>query len=69
VELGVYRRRAVNVEVNGALTAAITYEMNNEICRFAPSSCYLDLILDGLREHDYNESIIKKVQGIAALVT
>ena len=65
VALGVYRRRLVDVETNGKLIAATAYDMNKEICSLRPSAKYLNYILDGLREHGYAESIIKKVEETA----
>jgi len=40
--------------------------MNKEVCSLRPSVDYLNLVLDGLREHGYDESTIKKVEAIAA---
>jgi hypothetical protein len=40
--------------------------MNKEVCSLRPSVDYLNLVIDGLREHGYDESTIKKVEAIAA---
>lgn len=70
VALGVYRRRPICIEIGGKILPAITYEMNKELCLLSPSSDYLNLVLDGLREHGYNENIIKKVRdyGTSCLI-
>ncbi len=65
VALGVYRRRSVIVETDGKSIPATTYEMNKEVCSLRPSADYLNLVLDGLREHGYAEIIIKKVEETA----
>jgi gamma-glutamylcyclotransferase (GGCT)/AIG2-like uncharacterized protein YtfP len=66
VGLGVYRMRPVYVETDGKRIPATTYEMNKEVCTLRPSADYLNLVLDGLKEHGYAESTIKKVEAIAA---
>jgi gamma-glutamylcyclotransferase (GGCT)/AIG2-like uncharacterized protein YtfP len=66
VALGVYRRRLVNAVTEWNLIPATTYEMNKEVCSLRPSVDYLNLVLDGLREHGYDESTIKKVEALAA---
>ena len=66
VASGVYKRRQVFVEVDGAPTPATTYEMNKQLCLLRPSTDYLNLVLDGLKEHGYAESTINKVEAIAA---
>jgi cation transport regulator ChaC len=65
VNKGVYKRKPVNVESEGKLIPAITYEMVKEICPLRPSQDYLNLILEGLKEHGYDESVIKEVKKIA----
>ena len=64
--LGVYRRRVVGVVTEFKLICVTTYEMNKEVCSLRPSADYLTLVLDGLREHGYAESTIKKVEANAA---
>jgi gamma-glutamylcyclotransferase (GGCT)/AIG2-like uncharacterized protein YtfP len=66
VALGVYRRRVVSAVTEWNLKCATTYEMNKEVCSLRPSVDYLSLVLDGLREHGYDESTVKKVEAIAA---
>jgi len=41
---------------------ATTYTMVKEICPLKPSADYLDLILEGLREHGYDENSIEEVR-------
>ncbi len=68
VVLRVYRRKTVCVETDERPLHAVTYEMNKELSLLNPSPDYLNLILDGLREHGYNENVIKKVQEYSRLV-
>jgi len=39
--------------------------MVKEICPLRPSTDYLNLILQGLREHGYDESTIREVKEVA----
>jgi len=66
VALGVYRRRLVGAVTEWKLLPVTIYEMNREVCSLRPSVDYLNLVIDGLREHGYDESTIKKVEAIAA---
>jgi len=59
---GVYRRTPVTVESEGKSVPATTYTMVKEICPLKPSADYLDLILEGLREHGYDENSIEEVR-------
>ena len=67
VVLGVYRRALVIVETNENSFSATTYKMNKEICLLSPSSYYLKIVLNGLREHGYHENIIKKVRDLSLI--
>ena len=67
VGLGVYRRASVIVETNVDSFSATTYKMNKEICLLPPSSNYLKIVLNGLREHGYNRYIIKKVRDLSLI--
>lgn len=64
--LGIYKRRVVGVVTEFKLICAMTYDMNKEVCPLRPSADYLNLVIDGLRDHGYDESTIKKVEAIAA---
>ena len=65
VEIGVYKRITINVELDGKLMPVTTYVMVKEICPLRPSAEYLDLILEGFMEHGYKQSTIRKVKEIA----
>lgn len=65
VSIGVYRREQVNVESEGKLLSVITYVMVRELCQLKPSDDYLNLILEGLKEHGYGQEVIEEVRKIA----
>jgi cation transport regulator ChaC len=58
----VYERITVKVESEGERIPAETYRMVEMMCPLKPSRDYLDLVLDGLREHGYDESVIEKAR-------
>jgi gamma-glutamylcyclotransferase len=67
--IGVYRRAPVSVESEGKQVSATTYEMKEEICALKPSTDYLNLVLDGLREHGYDENVINEVKNIGSAIS
>ncbi len=65
VPKGIYRRETVNVKVNGELVKAITYVKVRKTAFSTPPAEYLELIISGLEEHDFDENIIEEIKKIA----
>ena len=65
VTLGIYRRFITKVMMDSREIDAITYIRTADTPYRAPDQSYLDLILQGLAEHGYPESVISEVRAIA----
>ena len=61
----IYKRKEVKVRSNDQIIDAITYQRTEKTSFSKPSSNYLQLILTGLREHSFDEIVVKEVERIA----
>ncbi len=62
---GRYKKKEVNVLVNEEIISAKTFEVVNKNDFIKPSESYLNTIIEGLKDHGYNNEVIRKVKHIA----
>ncbi|GBC75592.1 hypothetical protein HRbin06_00911 [archaeon HR06] len=60
-----YKKIMVKVKVNGKEINAIAYYMREKAKFRKPHPSYLNIILEGLKDHGYSEDIIKIVEEIS----
>lgn len=65
VHRGIYRREVVKVRVNRELVNAIAYLRVVKTPFSTPSTQYLKLIITGLKEHGFDETVIEEVKKVA----
>ncbi len=62
VHSGVYSRETVKINVNGEKLSAITYIRARKTAFSKPPVWYLELIISGLMEHNFDNTIIEEVK-------
>lgn len=65
VHSGFYKREGVKVKVNGRLVNAIAYVKVMKTYFSTPPAEYLELIITGLKEHSFDETVIEEVKKVA----